>query len=165
MSIKLRYAIKTDLPEVLTLIHELATYERAPEEVTVTLQELERDGFDDKPIYEIILAEENGIIAGMAFYYYAYSTWKGKCLFLEDIIVKESLRGKGIGRSLFDAVVLKCKEVNARRMMWQVLDWNEPAINFYRKYDAVLDPTWVNGKLTTKQIQDFIPTTQLTVNK
>ncbi len=165
MSIKLRYAIKTDLPEVLTLIHELATYERAPEEVTVTLQELERDGFGDKPIYEIILAEENGIIAGMAFYYYAYSTWKGKCLFLEDIIVKESLRGKGIGRSLFDAVVLKCKEVNARRMMWQVLDWNEPAINFYRKYDAVLDPTWVNGKLTTKQIQDFIPTTQLTVNK
>jgi len=165
MSIKLRYAIKTDLPEVLALIRELATYERAPEEVTVTLEELERDGFCDKPIYEIILAEENGAIAGMAFYFYAYSTWKGKCVFLEDIIVKESLRGMGIGRLLFDAVVLKCKQVNARRMMWQVLDWNKPAINFYHKYDAVLDPSWVNGKLTAKQIQDFVPTTELTVYK
>jgi len=165
MSIKLRYAIKTDLPEVLALIRELATYERAPEEVTVTLEELEGDGFCDKPIYEIILAEENGAIAGMAFYFYAYSTWKGKCVFLEDIIVKESLRGMGIGRLLFDAVVLKCKQVNAHRMMWQVLDWNEPAINFYHKYDAVLDPSWVNGKLTAKQIQDFVPTTELTVYK
>ncbi len=165
MSITLRYAVKTDLPEVLALIRELATYERAPEEVTVTIEELERDGFGDKPIYEIILAEENGEIAGMAFYFYAYSTWKGKCVFLEDIIVKESLRGRGIGRALFDAVVLKCKEENARRMMWQVLDWNEPAINFYRKYDAILDPTWVNGKLTAKQIQDFIPNTELTVYK
>ena len=165
MSITLRYAIKTDLPEVLALIRELATYERAPEEVTVTLEELQRDGFGDKPIYEIILAEEKGAIAGMAFYFYAYSTWKGKCVFLEDIIVKKPLRGKGIGRLLFDAVVLKCKQVNARRLMWQVLDWNEPAINFYHKYDAVLDPTWVNGKLTAKQIKDFVPTTELTVNK
>ncbi len=157
MSIKLRNATKADLPEVLALIQELATYERAPQEVTVTLEDLETDGFGAKPIYTIILAEENEQISGMAFYYYAYSTWKGKCIFLEDIIVKEPLRGKGIGKLLFDAVVLKCKEENAARLMWQVLDWNEPAINFYNKYNAVLDPTWVNGKLTAEQIRDFKP--------
>ncbi len=155
MSVKLRNATKADLPEVLALIEELAIYERAPQEVTVTLEDLEKDGFGAKPIYTIILAEENGLIAGMAFYYYAYSTWKGKCIFLEDIIVKEPLRGKGIGKLLFDAVVMKCKEENAARLMWQVLDWNEPAINFYNKYNAVLDPTWVNGKLTAEQIRDF----------
>jgi GNAT superfamily N-acetyltransferase len=163
MGLHLRYAQKKDLPAVLDLIQELATYERAPAEVTVTLEDLEQDGFGAKPVYEIILAENEGLIAGMAFYYYAYSTWKGKCVFLEDIIVKDAMRGQGIGRILFDAVVMKCKEVDARRLMWQVLDWNEPAINFYRKYDAVLDPTWVNGKLTAGQIRQFTPFTQLTV--
>ncbi len=163
MAITLHFATKEDLPEVMDLIFELATYERAPEEFTITLEELERDGFGDKRIYEIILAKENNVIAGMAFYYYAYSTWKGKCIYLEDIIVKEPLRGKGIGRLLFDAVVLKCKEVNAHRLMWQVLDWNQPAINFYNKYNANLDPTWVNGKLTEQQIKDFVPSGEINV--
>lgn len=157
MEIKLRKATESDLSVVLELIRELATYERAPNEVTVTLDDLKNDGFGKNPIYEAILAEENGQVLGMAFYFYAYSTWKGKCIYLEDIIVKEKHRGRKIGKLLFEAVIIKCKEVKAKRMMWQVLDWNTPAINFYKKYDAVLDPTWVNGKLTEEQINNFSP--------
>lgn len=157
MNISLRKASSHDLPAVLGLIQELATYERAPQEVTVTLEELERDGFGPQPIFEIILAEQGNELAGMAFFYTAYSTWKGKCVYLEDIIVPEALRGKGIGRLLFNAVVLRAKEMQAKRLMWQVLDWNETAINFYKKYDALLDPTWVNGRLTMEQIRDFKP--------
>ncbi len=157
MSVSLRQATKADLPAVLGLIQELATYERAPQEVTVTLSDLEADGFGEHPLFEIILAEQEGRLAGMAFYYIAYSTWKGKCIYLEDIIVPEVLRGQGIGRILFNEVVLKAKEINAKRLMWQVLDWNETAINFYKKYDALLDPTWVNGRLTQEQIQRFVP--------
>lgn len=158
----LRYAKKEDMPAVLALIRELAEYERAPQEATVSLQDLEEDGFGTHPLFEVILAEDGGEIKGMAFYYTAYSTWKGKCIYLEDIIVRATERGKGYGRQLFDAVVMKAKETGARRLMWQVLDWNEPAINFYRKYQAVLDPTWVNGKLTREQIIDFVPSAELT---
>ncbi len=155
MKISLRPAEKKDLPEVLSLIRELALYERAPQEVSVTLEELERDGFGEQPLFEVILAENEEGIAGLAFFYHAYSTWKGRCIYLEDIIVREPLRGNGIGKLLFDAVIQRCKDVDARRMMWQVLDWNTPAINFYTKYQAVLDPTWVNGKLTHEQIRAF----------
>ena len=157
MNIQLRKANKEDLPQVLELIRELALYERAPQEVTITLKDLEEDGFGGNPLYEIILAEDDKSLCGMAFYYTAYSTWKGKCLYLEDIIVPESLRGRGIGKMLFDAVVIKARDMGAKRMMWQVLDWNEPAINFYKKYDALLDPSWVNGKLTEEQLRQFKP--------
>jgi GNAT superfamily N-acetyltransferase len=155
MNIQLRKACKEDLPQVLELIRELALYERAPQEVTITLKDLEEDGFGGNPLFEIILAEDSKTLCGMAFYYTAYSTWKGKCLYLEDIIVPESLRGRGIGKMLFDAVVIRARDMGAKRMMWQVLDWNEPAINFYKKYDANLDPTWVNGKLTEEQLRNF----------
>lgn len=162
--IKLRKAKESDLPVVLDLISELATYERAPNEVTVTLDDLKEDGFGKNPIYEIILAESKSEVYGMAFYFYAYSTWKGKCIYLEDIIVRELHRGKGIGKLLFEAVILKCKEVKAKRLMWQVLDWNTPAIDFYKKYNASLDQTWVNGRMTESQIQDFIPSQDIFVN-
>jgi len=155
MKISLRKAVKTDVPEILDLIRELALYERAPEEVTITAEDLENDGFGSNPIFEVILAFDNEQLLGMAFYYYSYSTWKGKCLYLEDIIVKEQFRGNKVGKTLFEAVIKKAKEVNAKRMHWQVLDWNEPAINFYKKYDTTLDNSWINGKLTEKQIQDF----------
>ena len=164
MNINLRKANETDLPAVLDLIKELALYEKAPDEVTVTLNDLRNDGFGKNPIYEIILAEVNNEILGMAFYFYAYSTWKGKCIYLEDIIVREAYRGKKIGKLLFEAVIMKCKEVKAKRMMWQVLDWNTPAINFYKKYNASLDQSWVNGRLTEKQIHDFIPEIDIFVN-
>lgn len=157
MEIQLRKATESDLPAVLDLIQELATFERAPGEVTVALEDLKIDGFGENPIFEIILAENNSGILGMAFYFYAYSTWKGKCIYLEDIIVKEKYRGQKIGKLLFEAVVMKCKEVKAKRMMWQVLDWNTPAIDFYKKYNASLDQSWVNGRLTEAQINEFNP--------
>lgn len=147
MDFSIRPATKNDLPEVLALVKELALYEKAPEEVTITLEELEKDGFGENPLYWIILAEnENGII-GMSFYYIRYSTWKGKCLYLEDIVVKEEFRGQKIGKVLFEATIKAAKEMNAKLMNWQVLDWNEPALNFYKKFDAEMDSEWVNGKL------------------
>jgi len=157
MKIKLREAAETDLPVVLDLIRELATYERAHGEVTITLDDLKNDGFGKTPVYEIILAENNFEILGMAFYFYAYSTWKGKYIYLEDIIVREAYRGKKVGKLLFEAVITRCKEVKAKRLMWQVLDWNIPAIDFYKKYNALFDQSWVNGRLTEKQINEFNP--------
>lgn len=143
------------MPSVLGLIKELALYEKAPQEVTITLDELLEDGFCENPIYRLFVAEQENAIVGIALYYEKYSTWKGRSLYLEDIIVTESQRRKGIGHALFEAVIGVAKERNSARMEWQVLDWNEPAINFYKKYEANLDPEWLNGKLTHKQIQEF----------
>lgn len=147
MDFTIRKATKEDLPEVLALVTELAIYEKAGHEVTITLEELEKDGFGENPLYWIILAEnENGIL-GMSFYYIRYSTWKGRCLYLEDIVVKEEYRGQKIGKVLFEETIKAAKEMNAKLMTWQVLDWNEPAINFYKKFNAELDGEWINGKL------------------
>lgn len=151
----IRKGTKEDVPAVFTLIKELALYEKAPEQVTVTLQELEDDGFGANPIYGLFVAEQNTAVVGMALYYEKYSTWQGRCIYLEDIIVTESQRGKGIGHQLFQSVIGVAKERNSARMEWQVLDWNEPAINFYKKYNANLDGEWLNGKLTHQQIQAF----------
>ena len=147
MKINIRKALKADLPEVLTLVKELAVYEKALHEVTITIQELEKDGFGEHPLYWIILAENADGIVGMSFYYIRYSTWKGKCLYLEDIVVKEQFRGQNVGKLLFEATIKAAKEMDAKLMNWQVLDWNEPAINFYKKFDAELDEEWINGKL------------------
>ena len=155
MNITLRDAQKNDIPEILDLIKELALYERAPGEVTITPDDLETDGFGPNPIFHVILAHLGDQLAGMAFYYFSYSTWKGKCLYLEDIIVREHLRSNKIGKRLFDAVILRAKQTNAKRLHWQVLDWNQPAINFYKKYNAIFDNTWINGKLIQSQIQSF----------
>lgn len=144
-----------DVPFAFNLIKELALYEKAPQEVTVTLDELVADGFGDNPIYGLFVAEQGNVIVGIALYYEKYSTWKGRSLFLEDIIVTESKRGNGIGHALFQSVIAVAKERNSARMEWQVLDWNEPAINFYKKYNANLDAEWLNGKLTREQIQEF----------
>lgn len=151
----IRKGKKEDLPQVLTLIKELAEYERAAGEVENSLEEMIKDGFGENPVYHFFVAEENGKITGIALYYFKYSTWKGKCIFLEDIIVTESERGKGIGAKLFEEIIKTAKELKVRRLEWQVLEWNEPAINFYKKYNANLDPEWVNGKLIYSQIQDW----------
>ncbi|MFT4752625.1 MAG: GNAT superfamily N-acetyltransferase [Salibacteraceae bacterium] len=142
-----------DLPRLRELIVELAIYEKEPDAVEVTLQELERDGFGVNSIFEFFVAEINGTIEGIALHYFKYSTWKGKCLFLEDIVVNESFRGKGIGKLLFDEVVKVAAAHKCKRMEWQVLEWNATAISFYKnKYNANLDPEWLNGKLTGHQI-------------
>ncbi|TXB67170.1 GNAT family N-acetyltransferase [Vicingus serpentipes] len=147
MDFTIRKATQEDLPEVLALVTELAVYEKAGHEVTITLEELEKDGFGETPLYWIILAENDNGILGMSFYYIRYSTWKGRCLYLEDIVVKEEHRGQKIGKVLFEETIKAAKEMNAKLMTWQVLDWNEPAINFYKKFNAELDGEWINGKL------------------
>ncbi|MCB0756063.1 MAG: GNAT family N-acetyltransferase [Flavobacteriales bacterium] len=144
-----------DVPVAFKLIKELALYEKAPEQVTLTVEELMEDGFGKNPIYGLFVAELDSTIVGIALYYEKYSTWQGRCIYLEDIIVTENQRGNGLGHKLFQAVIDVAKQRNSARMEWQVLDWNEPAINFYRKYNANLDGEWLNGKLTREQIQAF----------
>ncbi len=155
METAIRKGVKNDLPQVLELIKELATYEKAPYEVTVTLEELQRDGFGENPIFKFFVAESDGKIIGISLYYIKYSTWKGKCIFLEDIIVTEQFRKFGIGKKLFDEVVRVSKEMNVPRLEWQVLEWNEPAINFYKKLNSNFDSEWLNCKLTGEQIQNY----------
>jgi len=147
MNIHIRRAERTDCKRLLELIQELADYEKAPREVTVTLQHFEESGFGDKPVWWAFVAEIDGKVEGFALYYIRYSTWKGQCLYLEDFLVTEQLRGKGAGKLLFDRIIEEAKEKGFKRMVWQVLEWNEPAINFYKKYNATLDPEWVNGIL------------------
>jgi GNAT superfamily N-acetyltransferase len=151
----IRRGVLDDLPQVLGLIQELAVYERAPNEVTNTLREMERDGFGENPIFKFFVAEGSEGVVGIALYYTAYSTWKGKTLYLEDLVVTERLRRSGIGRMLFNAVAQEAKETGAKRFRWQVLEWNEPAIAFYQKIGAELDGEWINCTMSEKQIQDY----------
>jgi GNAT superfamily N-acetyltransferase len=145
--IQLRKALATDVPEMLRLVMELAIYEKAPEQVTNTEARMLEEGFGENPAFGCILAEEDTKIVGLAIYYYRYSTWKGKRIYLEDLIVTESQRGKGTGKLLFDSVIEIGKETNCSGMMWQVLDWNEPAINFYKNYPTRFDEGWLNAHL------------------
>lgn len=146
----LRKAQKEDCERLLELIQELAEYEKAPEEVTVSLDEFVDSGFGKYPVWEAFVIESDGQIQGMALYYIRYSTWKGRRMYLEDIIVTENRRGKGYGKILFDKVWQTCLERNYSGMVWQVLDWNTPAIDFYKKYGADFDGGWLNGTLENK---------------
>ena len=141
---------KKDCARLLELIQELADYEKAPEEVTVSLSHFEESGFGEIPIWWAFVAELNGKVEGFAIYYIRYSTWKGQCLYLEDFLVTEKLRGQGAGKLLFDRIIQEAKDKGFTRMVWQVLEWNTPAINFYNKYKATLDPEWINGILDFK---------------
>ena len=144
MDIKIRRAIKEDCPRLLELVTELAVYEKAPNEVTVTLDHFIESGFGNNPVWWAFVAEEDGVIHGFALYYIRYSTWKGQAMYLEDIIVTESMRGKKVGKLLFDQLIEEAKEKKLHRIVWQVLEWNEPAINFYKKYNTDFDGEWVN---------------------
>lgn len=152
MSITIRHAIKEDCSRLMELVHELAVYEKAPNEVTVTLAHFEESGFGENPVWWAFVAEVPGDkggkeIVALALYYIRYSTWKGQRMYLEDIIVTQQWRGKGIGKLLFDVLIEEAREKKFNGMMWQVLDWNEPAITFYKKYNAHFDAGWVNCTL------------------
>lgn len=147
MNTIIRRAERADCPRLLELIRELAHYEKAPEEVTVTLDHFEESGFGEQPVWWAFVAEVDGVVEGFALYYIRYSTWKGQRMYLEDIVVTEKMRGKGLGKLLFDALIEETKEKSFKGMVWQVLDWNEPAINFYKKYNASFDPEWINCSL------------------
>jgi len=128
----------------MELVNELAHYERAPHEVTVTPQHFLDSGFGPSPVWWAFVAEEDGVVNGFALYYIRYSTWKGQRMYLEDILVTEAARGKGIGAQLMEALITEAKEKSFSGIVWQVLTWNEPALNFYRKYNARFDEEWVN---------------------
>lgn len=151
----IRKGIPDDIPSVLSLIKELAEYEKAPEEVLVTEEVLMADGFGKVPRFSFFVAVLNEEIIGLALYFPRYSTWKGHCYHLEDIIVKEQYRCKGIGKLLFDEVVRVCLKDGAQRLYWQVLDWNEPAISFYKKLNARFDSEWLSCKLTGEDMKNY----------
>ncbi len=156
-NVNIRVGTKQDLPSVLELVKELALYERAPHEVTNTVKQMEKDGFGPNPIYGLFVAENERGIVGISIYYWRYSTWKGKRLYLEDIIVTEKERGSGIGKLLFDRTMQHAVDEECTGMLWQVLDWNEPAINFYKKYySAKLDGEWVNCSLEIDDIKRIL---------
>jgi GNAT superfamily N-acetyltransferase len=145
-----------DMPAVLGLIKELATFEKEPNAVVVTVADLERDGFGESPLFHTFIAEENEEIVGMALYYYRYSTWKGKTIHLEDLIVKEEKRGAGLGFKLYSEVIAQGKCDGVRRIEWNVLDWNAPAIEFYEKSGAKVFKDWLVAQMDEKGIDTFL---------
>ena len=151
-----RNATKSDMPSVLELIKELAVFEKEPEAVVVTAEDLVRDGFSENPLFECFVAEENNEIIGMALYYYRFSTWKGKTIHLEDLIVKEDKRGTGAGFALYTEIIKKGKAENVRRIEWNVLDWNTPAIDFYKKSGANVLKDWCVVQMDEKGINQFL---------
>lgn len=152
----IRTGRKEDLPRVLELIKELAAFEKAPGEVMNTVELMERDGFGPNPIFGFFVAEAENRINGLSLYYWRYSTWKGKRLYLEDIIVTEAARGQGIGKLLFDRTLQHTLDHDGSGMVWQVLDWNTPAINFYKKYSAKMDAEWTNCGLERDAIEHLL---------
>ncbi|MBX3239005.1 MAG: GNAT family N-acetyltransferase [Chitinophagaceae bacterium] len=161
MDITIRKAVKEDCPRMLELVQELAEYEKAPQEVTVSLEHFVDSGFGEKPVWWAFVAESTAgaekQIVGIALYYIRYSTWKGQRLFLEDIVVTREWRGRGIGKQLFDRTIEEARDKKFKGMMWQVLDWNEPAINFYKKYGADFDEEWINCSLSEEQVNMALP--------
>ena len=154
MTINIRPAVKEDCAKMMELIKELAVYEKEPDAVTVSFDHFVESGFGEKPVWTAYVAEtaslseDTGLeVIGFALCYVRYSTWKGQRLYLEDLIVTECMRGKGVGKLLMDKLIDVCREKNYSGMVWQVLEWNEPAIKFYKKYNAHLDGEWINCSL------------------
>lgn len=144
MNINIRKAVKEDCGRILELVKELARYEKAPHEVTITLEHFEQSGFGYKPVWWAFVAEVDGLIQGFALYYIRFSTWKGQRMYLEDFLVTEEMRGMGLGKLLFERLIGEARKKQLNGIQWQVLEWNEPAINFYKKYNAVFDGEWLN---------------------
>lgn len=155
MNYIIRKAVKSDAPAILELVKELALYEKAPDAVEVTLAEIEEDGFGMHAVYSAFVAEINNSVIGMALYYIKYSTWKGKAIYLDDIVVSEKYRRSGIGGKLFEEVIKTAKEMGVRKIDWQVLHWNEPAIRFYKKYNTVFSKEWTNCTLYENELKNI----------
>lgn len=152
----IRKGQKHDMPAILELIKELAIFEKEPDAVEVTLQDLERDGFQDNPLFHTFVYEVDNQIIGMALYYYRYSTWKGKTIHLEDLIVKKEHRGTGAGFALYSEIIKQGKIDNVRRVEWNVLDWNEPAILFYKKSGARILDDWKVVQMDQENSNKFL---------
>jgi GNAT superfamily N-acetyltransferase len=148
MIVNIRKAVKEDCFRILELVKELAVYEKAPDEVTVKYDHFEESGFGPNPVWWAFVAEVDGRVEGFALFYIRFSTWKGQRMYLEDLLVTEEMRGKGLGKLLFDQLLTEAKQRKLHGIQWQVLEWNEPAINFYKKYEASFDPEWINCGIT-----------------
>jgi GNAT superfamily N-acetyltransferase len=148
MNITVRKAVKEDCPRIIELVRELAMYEKAPKEVTVTTDHFMESGFGIQPVWWALVVEMDNKIQGFALWYVRFSTWKGQRMYLEDFYVTEEMRGKGLGKLLFDQLIQEARNKKFHGIMWQVLEWNEPAINFYKKYNASFDSEWVNCGIT-----------------
>jgi GNAT superfamily N-acetyltransferase len=152
MNISIRPAVAADLPSIHHLVRELAIYEHAEEQFIATIKEYERDFADG--IFKALVADVDGRVAGMALYYMAYSTWKGRMLFLEDFVVEPDSRRYGLGQLLFDAFLDEGRKAGCRLVKWQVLDWNEPALRFYEKNSATIEKEWWNGKIFLEKLME-----------
>lgn len=144
------------MPAVLSLIQELATFEKEPLAVVVSVADLERDGFQSVPLFYTFVAEVENEIVGMALYYYRYSTWKGRTIHLEDLIIKEKMRGSGLGFALYAEIMKQGKKDGVRRVEWNVLDWNRPAIDFYEKSGAIVLKDWLVAQMDQNGIDNFL---------
>ncbi|MBB1149099.1 MULTISPECIES: GNAT family N-acetyltransferase [unclassified Myroides] len=151
-----RTATPADMPAVLNLIQELATFEKEPDAVIITVEDLIRDGFGPQPLFRVWVAEQDSEIIGMALFYYRYSTWKGKTIHLEDLIVTEKARGTGAGLALYKQVIALAKEEQVKRVEWVVLNWNTPAIEFYKKTGAHVLEDWYTVQMNEQGINAFI---------
>lgn len=149
--LKIRKSTKRDIPEILNLIKELALFEKAPNEVIITEEDLLKDGFEN-PIFKSLVAEKEDKIIGLALYFYKYSTWKGKTIHLEDLIITETERGNGVGNSLLNEVISISKQEGVERLEWNVLDWNKPAIDFYEKKGATIEKEWLLCRMNKKDL-------------
>jgi ribosomal protein S18 acetylase RimI-like enzyme len=149
MDIIIRKAEARDVKDIMLLIRELAVFERAPDAVINTDEEMLRDGFGENPSFEAFVAElkDTGEVVGVSLYHWAYSTWKGKYMYLDDLYVKEKMRGQSVGKMLLDAFLKDAKDRGANLVKWQVLHWNEPAIKFYEKYGVTFDNEWIDCKI------------------
>lgn len=156
MSLVIRKGEKKDMPAVLSLIQELATFEREPNAVVVTVDDLVRDGFSENPLFQTFIAELDNEIVGMALFYNRYSTWKGKTIHLEDLIVRENKRQFGIGKALYDAVLKHAHSAKVRRVEWVVLDWNKPAIDFYIKSGARILSDWATVQMSEENLSNYV---------
>ena len=155
MDFIVRKGTKKDIPDVLRLIRELAVFEKAPHAVTNTVDAMKSDLLGENPVAGFHVAEQKNEIIGIAVYFIKYSTWKGRGLFLDDLIVTESQRGKGIGQKLFDAFMEEAKRIGAKQVHWQVLDWNTPAIDFYKKLGASIEAEWLDCKMTEEMVDEY----------
>lgn len=160
MSFVIRNGNPEDVPGMFRLIKDLAVFERAPEAVINTEEKLRIDGFGVNPYYRVFVAEDlkSKEIIGMALYYVAYSTWKGRIFYLDDLIVVESRRREGIGRKLLNALLQEARAENISQVRWHVLNWNKPAIDFYKKIGAEFDPEWVTCKMSREQVEEYLKT-------
>lgn len=148
MNITIRRAERKDCVRIQELVYELAEYEKSPHEITITSSHFEESGFGDAPVWWAFVAEVDGKVEGFALYYIRFSTWKGQRMYLEDILVTQKMRGNKIGEKLFDRLIEEAKEKRFNGIVWQVLNWNEPAIHFYKKFNSTFDDEWMNAAIS-----------------